>query len=567
MKTEELKKLAQQALDGLFEQLAQGVSQQLQDYLRAMSRFRAYSLSNAILIEMQHSGAMRVAGYGAWRELGRQVKRGEHGITILAPVLRRAKVGNVSPGNDSASQKTQSDDQEAPNGPVILGFRPVHVFDISQTEGQDLPQFTQVQGHPQGYLQRLKDLIASEGIILEYCPSLGGADGCSSPGKIMIRSGMEAAEEFGVLAHELAHQRMHLREERGQDHAVAETEAEAVASILCGSVGIDSRRSSADYIHLHQGDKQLFLKSLERIRRYAFEIIDSIAGEAPVSGPVRAGNDAAAHPGPGGPLSGGSTNPTEEMEPVMERNHNIGKDKRPSPRGAAVAMQMWRAATRDVPMDKLSFQEVIDMIGWCITRDVVAGFVPVDEIVDNVLEVVSGNHDPEQLRSYAEDLLHGIIQVHLDTQRQWPAVTDCDRLEAAFAKLEDTGIICRPDYTCCGKCGAGEIREEIKQQRQAGREVRGYVFYDFQDTQRAVGGDGLCLNYGSVLMSEKADVGIGWEIVTTLQTEGLEVSWDGMLRHRIIVRLDWKRRLPPQAVHLIRSVVNGAPKEDRGHVQ
>jgi hypothetical protein len=486
MKTEEVKKLAHQALCGLTEQLEQGKSQQLQNYLLAMGRFRSYSLPNVMLIEMQRPGATHVAGYGTWRGLGRQVKRGERGIMILAPIHRRANNGNATTRLESIPPAKQDDATAAASNSVIVGFYPVYVFDISQTEGRDLPQFAQAQGDPQGYLQRLRDLIAADGITLECRPSLGGADGCSMPGKILIRSGMESAEEFAVLAHELSHQRMHLGTDQTQNHAVQETEAEAVASVVCGSVGMDSRRSSADYIHLHQGDKQLLLKSLERIRRYSIEIIDSIAGEGLVSRRVPKRGGAVEHSG----YSCGA-NPTVEKEPVMERNHDIGKDNRPTPRGAAVAMQMWRAATGDVPMDKLSFEETVDMIGWCITRDIIAGFVPVDEIVDNVLEVVSGDRI-EQLRPYAEDLLQGIMEVHMDTQREWPAVTDCDRLDAAFAKLEDTGIICRPDYTCCGKCGAGEIREEMKQQRQAGREVRGYVFYDFQDTERVCEKPSLC---------------------------------------------------------------------------
>jgi hypothetical protein len=127
----------------------------------------------------------------------------------------------------------------------------------------------------------LKALIAAEGIALEYRQSLGGADGASMDGRILIRTGITPAEEFSVLVHEAAHVRMHLKGDRAADHAVRETEAEAVAFVVCETVGIESRAASADYIHLHQGDKDLLLRSLKRIQRTAMEIISGIVGQTP----------------------------------------------------------------------------------------------------------------------------------------------------------------------------------------------------------------------------------------------------------------------------------------------
>jgi hypothetical protein len=94
MKTEQARKLAQQAIGELADQLERGTSDRLCDYLRAMSRFRAYSLGNVLLIAAQRPDATHVAGYRTWQALGRQVKAGEHGIAILSPIVRRSRVNN-----------------------------------------------------------------------------------------------------------------------------------------------------------------------------------------------------------------------------------------------------------------------------------------------------------------------------------------------------------------------------------------------------------------------------------------------------------------------------------------
>jgi len=281
MKTEEARKLAQQAIGELAEQLGRGKSDRLRDYLRTMGRFRAYSMGNVLLIAAQRPDATHVAGYRTWQALGRQVKAGEHGIVILSPIVRRWRANNGKEIKPTQSKTSKTGSQPSLGEETVAGFRPVHVFDVAQTEGRDLPEFADAQGDPREHMARLKALIAAEGITLEYRPSLGGADGASMDGRILIRTGMTPAEELSVLAHELAHHKMHLEGDRAADHAVRETEAEAVAFVVCATVGIDSRSASADYIHLHQGDKDLLLRSLKRVQRTAVEIIYAIIGQTP----------------------------------------------------------------------------------------------------------------------------------------------------------------------------------------------------------------------------------------------------------------------------------------------
>ena len=550
MNKKEARQLAVRALGELAEQLDRGLSDRLRQYLRAMRRFRAYSLGNTLLIMMQRPDATHVAGYRTWLALGRQVKRGEHGILILAPVVRRQRSDN---DKDPQERERDAQDRTLLTDASVTGFRSTYVFDIAQTDGRDLPEFAQASGNPQEHLARLKQLIESEGITLAYHTSLDGADGRSSPGQILIRSGMMPAEEFSVLAHELAHHRMHLQAHDTTNHAVLETEAEAVAYVVCDSIGLSSNRSSADYIHLHQGDKALLLKSLQRIHRCAVEIIDHIQCERSVRNPVKINESCLVHPGPRSSevTPNGPANSLAFTEPVMEKNHNSGHQRTPGSRPVAVVLQMWRTLREGTPNEPQSLEEAVCWVEWCVTRDVATGFVPIHEIVANALEVVSGEHDKELLRAFAEDLLRESIREHLAKQRLWPRMTDCDRLDAAFATLESAGIVCRHDYSCCGRCGTKEIRKEMAEQRHSGREVRGYAFYCVQDTQIALEGDELFLNCGSVLPIERTAIDIEWEIVATLREAGLKVDWDGQLHHRIRIGFDWKRRLPPSASHML----------------
>ena len=116
----------------LIEQLEQGHSEGLTAYLTAMGRFHRYSFGNILEIARQKPDASRVAGLYAWNQLGRRVRKGEKGIRILAPVIgvRRKK--------DAEAEK----DIRTQNQAVLVGFRSAYVFDVSQTEGKDLPELS-----------------------------------------------------------------------------------------------------------------------------------------------------------------------------------------------------------------------------------------------------------------------------------------------------------------------------------------------------------------------------------------------------------------------------------------
>ena len=119
----------------LIEQLEAGHSEGLTAYLTAMGRFHNYSFGNILEIARQRPDATRVAGLYAWNQLGRKVIKGQKGIRILAPMIGTRKK------KDSESAKSK--DPAAVNAPVLVGFRAVYVFDVSQTEGAELPGFTE----------------------------------------------------------------------------------------------------------------------------------------------------------------------------------------------------------------------------------------------------------------------------------------------------------------------------------------------------------------------------------------------------------------------------------------
>ncbi|MFC1636455.1 DUF1738 domain-containing protein, partial [Planctomycetota bacterium] len=158
-----------------------------------------------------------------------------------------------------------------------LAFKTAYVFDISQTDGKPLPEFARVNGDPGVYTERLREYITSKGIMLEYSDAIGSAEGVSAGGLIKLKKGLTAAEELSVLTHEAAHEILHKdRENMPKDKKIRETEAEAVAFVVCHGVGLDTNSASSDYIQLYNGDKETLMESLERIQRTAVEILGAV---------------------------------------------------------------------------------------------------------------------------------------------------------------------------------------------------------------------------------------------------------------------------------------------------
>ena len=266
MKVEQAKQIVSKAIEQLSEALERGHSETLRNYLAAMARFHRYSLHNLILIVSQRPDATRVAGFHTWKQLGRNVKKGAKGIMILAPVVVR-------------KNKEEAASEEGPSKAAVY-FRAVYVFDQMDTEGKPLSELGSAQGDPAGYTERLKQFVAERGIALEYSDEIAPARGTSSGGKITLLRGQSQAEEFATLAHEVAHEMMHRDERRSSTtKRVRETEAEAVAFVVCNAIGLETGSAAQDYIGLYGGDAKLLSESLEYVQRTSTHILNSLGAD------------------------------------------------------------------------------------------------------------------------------------------------------------------------------------------------------------------------------------------------------------------------------------------------
>jgi len=260
-------------VQSLIEQLETGHSDALTAYLNAMSRFHNYSLGNILEIARQRPDATRVGGFWKWKELGRSVKKGEKGIRILAPIVgvRRKK--------DDESKA--SADPAAINKPVLVGFRSAYVFDVSQTEGAELPELRGITGDVGENRDRLIAFIERQGIELVFTERIAPALGMSYGGRIAILPGQSKAEEFSTLVHELAHEMLHKAERRtATTKTVRETEAEAIAFVIGKAVGLETGTASADYIQLYHGNASLLAESLEVIQQTSAVILAALESSA-----------------------------------------------------------------------------------------------------------------------------------------------------------------------------------------------------------------------------------------------------------------------------------------------
>ena len=273
MKLEQAKQIASSAIEQLIQALEAGHSQRLREYLAAIARFHRYSWHNIMLIASQKPTATHIAGFHTWQKLGRFVKKGEKGILILAPIMKR-KAENP--------EQIESDDS-----PSTVGFRPAYVFDVSQTDGQELPAIGSVNGDPREHRERLVKFVAEQGIALGYSQDIAPARGESAGGKITLLPGQSPAEEFATLAHEVAHELMHRGERRkSTSKRVRETEAEAVAFVVCSAIGLDTGSAAQDYIGLYGGDAKLLAETMEAVQQAASQILNAIGADGSSAPPA-----------------------------------------------------------------------------------------------------------------------------------------------------------------------------------------------------------------------------------------------------------------------------------------
>jgi hypothetical protein len=163
-------------------------------------------------------------------------------------------------------------------------------------------------------------------------------------------------------------------------------------------------------------------------------------------------------------------------------------------------------------------------------------------MVQAAVEYFEDEHDAAEIEALAWPAVREEIAAHLEAQKMWPERTDNDRLDDAFRRLDEAGVVARQDFSCCLGCGVGEIGTEARGYPRP----RGYVFYHQQDAERAAEGEDLFLAYGPEEFGEK----VGARVVAALDAEGLATDWSGSVDQRIRVRLRWGRRRHPDGGEL-----------------
>jgi len=243
-RSEAVERLHVQLHDSLQELIS---SEDWQRALAVAARFHDYSFANTRLIWAQSLvrgfTPSRVAGYRAWQQLGRQVRRGERGLQILAPIIRKITL------EDEAREEEKEERR-------VVGYRIVHVFDQSQTDGEPLPEMRAelVEGSLPVHWQQATKLIADAGFGFQVADTdrLGEANGITdwTERDVIVRAGLPGAQRFKTAVHELAHVRLHepTSQERPTCRGIIEVEAESVAYMVCAALEIDSAGYSLPYV-------------------------------------------------------------------------------------------------------------------------------------------------------------------------------------------------------------------------------------------------------------------------------------------------------------------------------
>ena len=258
-------------------------------YLQTRSKFHRYSFNNTLLIAMQRPDATLVTGYRNWQSMGRQVKKGEKGITILAPVpIKRKREQEILDQNRKplldADGKPRTEEVEV----VIPRFKPTTVFDISQTDGEPIETLApeELTEAVADYDLFMKAITAVSPVPIRFDEIAGEAKGYYHSGdkEIVIQKGMSESQTIKTAIHETGHARLHdkdIMEKQGieKDRLTKEVEAESVAYCVCSAFGVDTSEYSFPYIAGWSSNRDMkeLKASMDIIRKTAGEMIDELS--------------------------------------------------------------------------------------------------------------------------------------------------------------------------------------------------------------------------------------------------------------------------------------------------
>jgi len=238
-------------------------------WLESCSKFWKYSFHNQMLIAIQKPSASLVAGFHTWKEMGRWVKKGEHGIRILAPVMVKVK------------------DENEPETEVVraIRFRAVSVFDLAQTEGKDMPEVSKpLSGEaPEDMLDKVQAYIESQGYTVRLGETPSGVYGYVNISKeIVLKEGEGTAQTLDTLCHEVSHALLGHLEDKGLSRDEKELEAETAAWVVCRNLGLETRDSSFGYLAAWARGKERdtkLEKAAQRACEVAKKILEGVCGK------------------------------------------------------------------------------------------------------------------------------------------------------------------------------------------------------------------------------------------------------------------------------------------------
>ena len=278
----------EERMKDLNQRLEQGIrdvfeSERFLDYLSVMSRFHTYSARNVLLIHMQRPNAARVASAKRWREqFERFINKGEKAIYIMAPIPIVKTVERQKLDPDTRAPVLDEDGQVITEKREVQvpRFRPVPVFDVSQTNGKPLPQLAQdLTGDVEQYEAFMEALRRTAPVPMEIKPMAENLDGYFSleEQSISIRAGMSEVQTVYAAVHEITHSILHGQEDE-KSRSTEELEAESVSYVVCQYCGVETGANSFGYLASWSKDKELseLRACLATINKTANQLIGEI---------------------------------------------------------------------------------------------------------------------------------------------------------------------------------------------------------------------------------------------------------------------------------------------------
>ncbi len=279
---EEIGKKLEQGVKAVF------TTEKYKDYLNFCAKLPRYSVNNQLLIMLQRPDATLCQSFTGWKDVNRFVKKGEKGIRILAPAPY--KLEKEQEKKDATGNVIRDKDGEPVREKVevtVNAFKPVSTFDVSQTEGEPLPQLgvSELAGSVDGYGKLMDAIKEAVPVPIAFEQIDSGAKGYFhlEENRIVVQEGMSEAQTVKTLLHEASHQALHSREAMDKNadrksRAQKEVEAESVAYVVCQHYGIDTSDYSFAYVATWSEGKEVpeLKASLDTIRRAASELITKI---------------------------------------------------------------------------------------------------------------------------------------------------------------------------------------------------------------------------------------------------------------------------------------------------